>query len=313
MMPATYPIICLAGPTASGKTDMALALAAKLPLEIISVDSAMIYQDLNIGTAKPSADILNQVPHHLIDICKPDAAYSAAHFCRDVGILVPQILARGKIPLLVGGTMLYFHALLQGLSSLPPADPSIREAIAAKAEQLGWDKLHEMLTALDPISAAKIHPHDPQRLQRALEVYYVTGQALSTWQNQRQPQPWQALTIKLMPDNRQVLHQHIDARFENMLARGFLDEMAYLRQHYALDASLPSMRSVGYRQAWQYLEGALSYEQFVQDAKTATRQLAKRQMTWLRQQFTDAICLNPQQPQVLTMLEATIQTWQHKP
>lgn len=319
-----YPMICLAGPTASGKTDLALALAASLPIEIISVDSAMVYRGLNIGTAKPSADVLLRVPHHLIDICDPTESYSAAHFCDDVAALVPQILARGRIPLLVGGTMMYFHALLNGLSPLPPADASVRAAITAEALQYGWDALHQTLAKVDPEAAAKIHPHDPQRLQRALEVYRITGQPLSVWQNQKPTQPWQALTLALVPQDRQVLHQRIDARFDAMLAQGFVDEVRHLRQQYGvselpqevslhtqatLHADLPAMRSVGYRQAWQYLDNALSYEQFVLDAKTATRQLAKRQLTWLRHQFTGAVYLDAQQPDVLTNLETTIQTW----
>lgn len=308
----SYPIICLAGPTASGKTDLALSLVHKLPLEIISVDSAMVYRGLNIGTAKPSPSILRQTPHHLIDICDPTEVFSAAGFCEQVLTLVPSILARGNIPLLVGGTMLYFHALLRGLSPLPPANAKVREAILQEAKSLGWDALHAKLADIDPKAAAKIHPHDPQRLQRALEVYELTGQPISSWQDQKPAQPWHTLLFALLPQDRARLHHAISLRFDHMLSHGFIEELEGLRRQYHLHKDLPSMRSVGYRQAWQYLEGELDYETFVKDAKTATRQLAKRQLTWLRQQFTEAISLNPEKPHLLDELFAAIQTWRDK-
>lgn len=314
MMPNldSYPIICLAGPTASGKTDLALSLAQKCPLEIISVDSAMVYRGLDIGTAKPSALVLSQTPHHLIDICEPTATFSAAEFCEQVLAIVPAILARGHLPLLVGGTMLYFHALLRGMSPLPPANAKVREAILQEAKSKGWGALHAKLANIDPKAAARIHPHDPQRLQRALEVYELTGQPISWWQEQKPVQPWQTLLFALLPDDRASLHHKISLRFDAMLSQGFIEEVEGLRQQYDLHKDLPSMRSVGYRQAWQYLEGELDFETFVKDAKTATRQLAKRQLTWLRQQFTEAIPLNPEKPHLVEDLDVAIQTWRDK-
>lgn len=306
---APYPVICLAGPTATGKTDLALALVQRFPLEIISVDSALVYRGLNIGTAKPAPAVLAHTTHHLIDICEIMESYSAARFCQDVAALIPAILARGKVPLLVGGTMLYFHALINGLSELPPANPAIREAILVEAQKHGWDSLYHELERVDPQAAARIHPNDPQRLQRALEVYRLTGQPLSAWQGARQAIPLHALWISLMPEDRTLLHQRIDTRFEQMLDAGFITEVRDLCEYYPVHADLPAMRSVGYRQALAYLAGTCSYTKFVADAKTATRQLAKRQMTWLRQSFSSDLSVDPWHADPLTVLSREIQTW----
>lgn len=300
-MPPTrpsLPTILLMGPTASGKTALAITLAQQFPVDIISVDSAMVYRDMNIGTAKPDAVTLAAAPHQLIDLISPLESYSAAQFCTDAFNAITQSHARGRIPLLVGGTMLYFKALREGLSQLPAANGAIRAQIDAEAEQFGWEHCHRELLRHDPESARRLNPTDTQRIQRALEVFRITGKTLSElWAQGRSRTPdfrWQAIT--LMPSERSVLHSRIAQRFEQMLAAGLLTELEYLRQQYALHADLPAMRCVGYRQAWAYQEGEYDYSTLRNRGIFATRQLAKRQMTWLRNMpDTHTLdCLSPQ-------------------
>ena len=271
------------GPTASGKTRLALALCEQLPCEIVSVDSAQVYRGMDIGTAKPAPVIRERIPHHLIDLCDPAQAYSAARFCTDAARVVPDIRARGKIPLLVGGTMLYFHALQRGLSELPPADPEFREALAQEAAQAGWPALHARLARHDPATAARLHPNDAQRIQRALEILERSGTPAS---GHAPPAAGglegPVLKLALNPPERSVLHEQIAARFQQMMQAGFLAEVARLRTRGDLHPDLPSMRAVGYRQLWAHLEGACDLAGAVERGIAATRQLAKRQLTWLR-------------------------------
>jgi tRNA dimethylallyltransferase len=278
------PAIFLMGPTASGKTAAAVALAARFPVEIISVDSALVYRDMNIGTAKPDAATLAEAPHHLIDLIAPTEVYSAAQFRRDALHLMADITARGRIPLLVGGTMLYFKALREGLSDLPQADAALRSAIEADAAVRGWAALHQYLAQRDPITAARLQPTDTQRIQRALEVIALTGKPMSEAfaQSRSEDLPYSVLSIALMPSDRSVLHQRIAQRFDIMLAAGLLEELSDLRQRYPLTADMPAMRCVGYRQAWSYQDGEYSYDDMRDRGIFATRQLAKRQITWLR-------------------------------
>lgn len=277
--------IWLMGPTASGKTGLALELARRLPVELISVDSALVYRSMDIGTAKPDAETLREFPHRLIDIIEPTEAYSAARFRADALEAMREIHARGRIPLLVGGTMLYYRALQDGLADLPAADPALREVIQAEAEERGWAALHDELAKVDPQAAARIHPNDPQRLGRALEVWRLTGVPLSEWQargrEQAAPEVGRVLKLALLPP-RELLRDRIAERFTQMLSAGFIDEVETLRARADLHLGLPSMRSVGYRQVWEYLDGAHTYERMVELGVTATRGLAKRQMTWLR-------------------------------
>ncbi|MBX3708190.1 MAG: tRNA (adenosine(37)-N6)-dimethylallyltransferase MiaA [Gammaproteobacteria bacterium] len=277
-------IICLMGPTASGKTPLAIKLVQHFPLEIISVDSAMVYRSMNIGTAKPSVDELRLAPHHLIDILDPKETYSAGQFCTDALYEIDNIIARGKIPLLVGGTMLYFRVLQQGMAKLPKADMRIRAELQAHAEREGREALHALLATVDPLAAKRINPHDSQRIQRALEVYRLTHKTISTWQIE-QPRPltdYQFYNIALIPSDRARLHERIAMRFAHMLQLGFIDEVRCLYQRDDLSCDLPSIRSVGYRQVWNYLAGLSTYEVMCDQAVAATRQLAKRQLTWLR-------------------------------
>lgn len=278
------PIICLMGPTASGKTDLAVELVRQLPCDIISVDSAMVYRGMDIGTAKPDVALLALAPHRLIDIRDPGEPYSAADFCCDALIEIEEIVQRGRIPLLVGGTMLYFRALQQGLSDLPSADPTVRARIENEAHAVGWAVLHQRLQALDPIAAARIHPNDPQRLQRALEVYEITGKTLTehcdTGLSGALTYPW--LNIAVAPEDRALLRQRIAERFMCMLDTGFIDEVKKLYARNDLSPQLSSIRAVGYRQVWAYLAGQVSYTEMVEQAIIASRQLAKRQLTWLR-------------------------------
>ncbi|WP_338018818.1 tRNA (adenosine(37)-N6)-dimethylallyltransferase MiaA [Ectothiorhodospira variabilis] len=272
------------GPTATGKTELAVEWAQRLPCEIISVDSAMIYRGMNVGTAKPSPDILRTAPHHLVDILDPSETYSAARFREDALTLMADITARGRVPLLVGGTMLYFRALDFGLDTLPDADPVVRARIDALAADAGWEGVHLALARVDPVSAARIHPNDPQRLQRALEVFELTGQPLSSFHAQPRASqlPYDVLRLALMPADRTQLRERIARRFHAMLEAGFMDEVRALKARGDLNPQMPSIRAVGYRQAWACLEGELDDEAMVSKAITATRQLAKRQMTWLR-------------------------------
>ncbi|MDA8328532.1 MAG: tRNA (adenosine(37)-N6)-dimethylallyltransferase MiaA [Betaproteobacteria bacterium] len=278
------PAILLMGPTASGKTALAVSLAQRFPLEIISVDSAMVYREMNIGTAKPDAATLVAAPHHLIDLISPLQAYSAAQFCADALPLMAAARARGCVPLLVGGTMLYFKALMEGLSELPPADEAVRAQIEIEARQQGWAALHGELSRLDPETGLRLKPGDTQRIQRALEVMRITGQPMSRlWASGRAKRPnFHWLPIALMPVERGVLHERIARRFDAMLEAGLLQELSDLRQHYDLHSELPSMRCVGYRQAWAFQSGEYGYAEMRERGIFATRQLAKRQMTWLR-------------------------------
>ena len=281
---ALPPAILLMGPTASGKTACALALARVLPVEIISVDSALVYRDMDIGTAKPSRDELAACPHHLIDIVTPEEAYSAAQFCADARRLMGEITARGRIPLLVGGTMLYYKALREGLSELPEADPILRREIEDAAARDGWPALHAELARLDPEAAARLQPRDAQRIQRALEIVRLTGRPLAESYARRSatPDTHRYLPLALMPSDRSVLHARIERRFDTMLLAGFVDEVAALRDKYHLTPEMPSMRCVGYRQALEYLDGHVSLGTFREKGIFATRQLAKRQITWQR-------------------------------
>lgn len=283
MTPA--PAIFLMGPTASGKTGAAVALAAALPVEIISVDSALVYRDMNIGTAKPDAQTLQQAPHHLINIIPPTQAYSAANFRQDALRLMADITARGRIPLLVGGTMLYFKALEQGMGDLPEADPSVREALDAEAAAIGWPAMHAKLASIDAVTAARLAPNDSQRIQRALEVFATSGRRLSDLiaEQSQQVLPYRVLKLALLPSERKALHERIALRFEQMLAAGLVDEVrALLVKYPELTAESTAMRCVGYRQTLQYLAGEMDLEELRERGIFATRQLAKRQLTWLR-------------------------------
>jgi len=290
--PRHPPAIFLMGPTASGKTALAVSLVERFPLEIISVDSALVYRGMNIGTAKPAAATLARAPHHLLDIRDPTEAYSAAAFCDDALRLMADITARGRVPLLVGGTMLYFRALLKGLDDLPRADPALRKQLEAEAAERGWPALHAELAVVDPETAARLAPNDSQRIGRALEVFRLTGTPMSALLARAQSElPYRVLQLALIPSDRAVLHQRIAARFDAMLAEGLVDEVISLRRTYALTADLPAMRAVGYRQAWAYLEGEIELEELREQGIAATRQLAKRQLTWLRS-WPDAVALD---------------------
>lgn len=272
------------GPTASGKTELAIELTRRYPLDIVSVDSAMVYRGMDIGTAKPTADVLREAPHRLIDISEPEFAYSAGMFARDARREIESILAVGRWPLLVGGTLLYFRSLIDGIARLPDADPDLRLAIDAEAEEAGWPALHAILADVDPVSAGRIDPHDKQRIQRALEVYRGSGRTLTDWQlsDVPMPSPYRFLKIALIDDDRAHLHQRINRRFDEMLAAGFLEEVQGLKRRKGLSARASSMRAVGYRQLWAHLDGEMTLEEAGRRAQAATRQLAKRQLTWLR-------------------------------
>ncbi|SFQ61534.1 tRNA dimethylallyltransferase [Halopseudomonas formosensis] len=292
--PASPTVICLMGPTAAGKTDLALHLAEHLPCELISVDSALVYRGMDIGTAKPDAATLARYPHHLVDILDPAEAYSAARFRVDAQALITDILERGRIPLLVGGTMLYFKALAGGLAQMPSADPQVRQRIEAMAAAAGWEAVHGELAKVDPQAAQRIHPNDPQRIQRAYEVFLLTGVPLSEWHRRqalenaessatgRPNMSYTTRYVAVAPRERHILHERIALRFQQMMEQGFLAEVEALHARGDLDVSMPSIRAVGYRQAWDYLEGRLSLEEMVERGVIATRQLAKRQFTWLR-------------------------------
>jgi len=301
------PAIALMGPTASGKTALALALAERLDGEVVSVDSALVYRGLDIGAAKPDAEEQARVPHHMIDLRDPWEPYSAAEFARDATAAIEAVVARGKLPILAGGTGLYFRALLQGLAEMPGADPAIRTAIEHEASERGWAALHAELARVDPEAAARIHATDAQRIQRALEVFRSSGRPITEWQRTAPARrlPVRMLQTALVPRDRAVLHERIVRRFDRMLEAGFLDEVHALRRLPALAVhpaplQLPAIRAVGYRQAWEYLDGAGTAPEFRNRAISATRQLAKRQLTWLRGQAqaewfdpaTDRIRLN---------------------
>lgn len=293
--PAHPPAILLMGPTASGKTAVAAQLATTLPCEIISVDSALVYKGMNIGTAKPDAELLKRAPHHLIDIIEPHESYSAARFRDDALALMREITERGNIPLLTGGTMLYFKALVEGLNDLPEADSTVRLIIETMAEEEGWPAVHEKLRKVDPETAARLEPNDAQRIQRALEIYYLAGRSMTDLL--KKPKyvyfPYTPIRIALLPEDRAALHERIAQRFDAMLEAGLVDELRGLRETYGLDPELPSMRCVGYRQAWDFLENRISRAELREQGIAATRQLAKRQLTWLRgmDDYTGFDCL----------------------
>ncbi|UZJ60053.1 tRNA (adenosine(37)-N6)-dimethylallyltransferase MiaA [Pseudomonas sp. KU26590] len=293
-MSALPPAIFLMGPTAAGKTDLAIELTKVLPCELISVDSALVYRGMDIGTAKPSKALLDTYPHRLIDILDPSQSYSAADFRTDALHAMAEITARGKIPLLVGGTMLYFKALLEGLADMPAADAEIRAQIEAQAASQGWQALHDELASIDPVSAARIHPNDPQRLVRALEVFRVSGVSMTAHREQQSAQsaqasasgrhqlPYTVANLAIAPTDRKVLHDRIAVRFRQMLDEGFVEEVVALRSRGDLHSNLPSIRAVGYRQVWDHLDGKLTRDEMQERGIIATRQLAKRQFTWLR-------------------------------
>ena len=278
------PALFLMGPTASGKTDLAVALAQQGSYEIISVDSALIYRNMDVGTAKPDVELLAKAPHHLISMLDPKESYSAADFRRDALELMADITARGRIPLLVGGTMMYFKMLQQGMASLPTADAAIRQRLLDEAEQFGWVHLHQCLAEVDAVAAQRIKPTDTQRLQRALEVFELTGKPLSYWHQQQAAEaiPYDITAVAIAPTDRAILHERIALRFHLMIENGLVDEVRRLYQRGDLNTAMPSIRAVGYRQVWQYLEGELSYDEMIERGIIATRQLAKRQMTWLK-------------------------------
>jgi tRNA dimethylallyltransferase len=277
--------VLLMGPTASGKTDLAVELVERLPCDIISVDSAMVYRGMDIGTAKPTSDVLVRAPHRLIDLLDPAEAYSTARFREDALAAMAEISGRGRLPLLVGGTMLYFRALQQGLARLPSADPVLRQALLDEAAAIGWGAMHTRLAQLDPRAARRIHPNDPQRIQRALEVHALTGQPMSELiraAGEGPSLPYRLLKLVRAPADREALRERIARRFHAMLRLGLVDEVARLRARGDLNADLPSMRSVGYRQVWSYLDGDMDADEMCRKGIVASRQLAKRQLTWLR-------------------------------
>jgi len=291
---AKPPAIFLMGPTASGKTALAIEMRQRFPVDIISVDSALVYRDMNIGTAKPGAETLQQAPHALIDIRDPTDSYSAAEFRQDALIEMSKITREGRVPLLAGGTMLYFKALSQGLARLPSANPEIRRVIEEDAQKQGWAALHGQLAGLDPEIAERIHPNDPQRISRALEVIELTGRKMSEIQQEQggQQLDYRVMRIIACPQPRAVLHQRIEIRYQQMLDEGFMNEMKTLHGRGDLRPEMPAMKCVGYRQAWSYLEGEISAEEMREKTLAATRQLAKRQLTWLRQE-TAALWYDP--------------------
>lgn len=310
---ALPPAIFLMGPTASGKTALTITLAQALPIELISVDSALVYRDMNIGTAKPDAQTLQLAPHFLIDLISPLQAYSAAQFRQDALALMQAITQRGRIPVLVGGTMLYFNALQSGLSQLPQADPSVRAELDAQAAQIGWSAMHAKLAKIDPETAARLQTTDTQRIQRALEVYTLTGQSMTALHQQQtsEPLPYRLLKLSLVPSQRSVLHERIADRFAAMLQQGLIAEVEQLQRMYPeLNIALPSMRCVGYRQTLQYLAGEFDQAELLNRGVYATRQLAKRQLTWLRgmDDTLNIDCLGPDMPaHVLQHIQRFIQ------
>ncbi|WP_448911556.1 tRNA (adenosine(37)-N6)-dimethylallyltransferase MiaA [Haemophilus sputorum] len=296
----------LMGPTASGKTDLAIALRQQLPVEVISVDSALIYKGMDIGTAKPTPAELALAPHRLIDILDPKESYSAMNFREDALKEMAEISASGRIPLLVGGTMLYYKALLEGLSPLPSADPIIRAEIEEKAAKIGWAGMHQKLLALDPVAGARINPNDSQRINRALEVFYITGKTMTELTEEKgEALPYRLLQFAIAPQDRSILHERIALRFQKMMDLGFEEEVKRLFLREDLHIDLPSIRCVGYRQMWEYLQGDISLDEAIYKGICATRQLAKRQITWLRgwkDEITWLDSLNPEQAK-LTMID----------
>ena len=304
------PVLVLTGPTGTGKTDWAARLSNTLPLEIVSVDSALVYRGLDIGTAKPPRELRDRVPHHLIDICEPTESYSAGRFLSDALALIAAIHARGKLPLLVGGTLLYFRALWRGIAPLPQASPELRQKIDDRAKREGWLALHAELAQLDPVTAARIHPNDPQRIQRALEVCYATGRPISELQ-QATKRPLGDTPMRawaLVPANRDTLNERLDARFQQMMTHGLLAEVQALRARGDLNTAHPAVRAVGYRQLWSHLDGEFSLAEAVRRGTLATRQLAKRQMTWIRSE--PSLCwVDPLVPDAYEHWSASVAEW----
>jgi tRNA dimethylallyltransferase len=300
-MKALPPVILLMGPTASGKTALACEIAKRFPVDIISADSAQVFRDMNIGTAKPDTATLTRYPHRLIDLISPEESYSAARFRADALAALADITAAHRVPLLVGGTMLYFKALREGLADLPDADPALRATIDAEAQLRGWPALHQELAKLDSATAARLAPNDAQRIQRALEVARLTGKPLGEYlaAHRREPLPYRLLPLALMPTDRATLHERIARRFNTMLDAGLIAEVEELRARYQLTASLPSMRCVGYRQTWAMLAGELTRAELRERGIYATRQFAKRQITWLRS-MSNLVFLDPFAPSVTT-------------
>ncbi len=311
MSGSPLPVLCLMGPTASGKTDLAVALHAALPVDIVSVDSVMVYRGMDIGSAKPAPAVLAQAPHRLVNILDPAEPYSAARFREDALREIRAIHAAGRVPLLVGGTMLYFRALFEGLSALPSADPAVRARLELEAAERGWPALHARLAQVDPAAAARIHPNDPQRIQRALEVHELTGRPLSELQAAQagDAPPYRFVKLAVAPAERSVLHERISRRFRQMLEAGLVEEVEGLYRRGDLHPGLPAIRAVGYRQVWQYLAGELDREVMVERGIIATRQLAKRQFTWLRSEtqvaWFDSLAAD-RLPRVLKMAEKAI-------
>jgi tRNA dimethylallyltransferase len=300
--------VCLMGPTASGKTDVAISLCKRFPFDIVSVDSALVYRGMDIGTAKPDAETLQRAPHRLIDIRDPEESYSAGDFVRDARREIDSIQGAGRVPLLVGGTMMYFRALIGGIAELPSADAEIRASIDADAEKAGWPAIHARLQEIDPAAAERIKPNDRQRIQRALEVYLVSGTPISEWQsraNKSHDQDLRFVKIALQPATRQVLHERIEERLNLMLNNSFLDEVKVLRDRPGLTAEHPSMRSVGYRQLWAHLDGEGSMKEAGKRALYATRQLAKRQITWLRNE-SDLRSFDPLEGSTIDAISASL-------
>ena len=301
------PVIFLMGPTAAGKTDLAVRLCQELPCDIISVDSAMVYRGMDIGTSKPSAETLAIAPHRLIDICDPLDPYSAAQFRTDALREISKSYNNNRIPLLVGGTFLYFRALEKGLSPLPAADPIVRAQLEAEAHNVGWLNMHNKLKEIDPVSAARIHPNDPQRIQRALEVFQITGKSMTAIIKSESQYvfPYPVIKFAICPEHRSVLHERIEIRFKQMLAAGFVNEVELLFKRGDLNKDLPSMRAVGYRQVWDFLNGESTFSEMQYKGVVATRQFAKRQLTWLRGE-TNITWLDSMVPDIYTQVLKTI-------
>ena len=299
--------VCLMGPTASGKTEIAVQLCKRFPFEIISVDSALVYRGMDIGTAKPTADVLQRAPHRLIDIRDPEDSYSAGDFVRDAHDEIIAIHAAGRMPLLTGGTMMYFRALTGGIAELPTADDEIRQLIDTDARHFGWPAMHEKLATIDPEAAQRIEPNDSQRIQRALEVYQASGRTLSEWHRlaseQAHDPPVRFVKLAVQPEPRQVLHERIERRLDEMLRQGFLAEVEGLMHRPALTREHPSMRAVGYRQLWSHLAGECTLEEGRYRALVATRQLAKRQVTWLRSE-QDLVSFDPLETGVIDAISS---------
>ncbi|MDX1405434.1 MAG: tRNA (adenosine(37)-N6)-dimethylallyltransferase MiaA [Woeseiaceae bacterium] len=302
-------VVCLMGPTASGKTDLALELAGKLPVDLVSVDSALVYRGMDIGTAKPDPETLRRTPHRLIDIREPEDSYSAGDFVRDARREIEAIHRQGRVPLLVGGTMMYFRVLTDGMADLPEADPAIRSAIDAEAKLRGWPALHAQLAKVDADAAVRIEPNDSQRIQRALEVFRLSGKPISHWQAAAgEADGNRYLRIALVPASRPLLHERIARRLEGMLARGFVDEVRQLKARPGLTAGHSSMRAVGYRQIWSHLDGKDSLDSAIDKTQAATRQLAKRQLTWLRSD-PGAMQVEPLESACLDAISAHVRAW----